>query len=331
VPAREPAPGRRLADWLLLEANRWALTGAILLAVFASLVALSRAGLTPLRVIVETTGSVEFVFAAFIGTIVTGTAIVVTINQLVLAQELGALGDQHERMQNAMAFHREVEAATGMEATPAEPAAFLLALVDAIDERADALEAAVEGADGAGEADDVSAYADSLAADARAARERLAGAEFGTFDVIWGALAFEYAEKIATGRQLRAASGDALPSETADALAETVELLTLFGPVREHLKTLYFQWELIDLSRALLYVSVPALATMGALLMYVDESALPGTLLGVDHLVWLVAGGFVVGVSPFVVFTVFVLRIATVAKRTLAIGPFVLQRRDDGG
>jgi len=32
--------------------------------------------------------------------------------------------------------------------------------------------------------------------------------------------------------------------------------------------------------------------------MYVDAAALTGTVLGVDSLVWVVAGGFTIGIAP---------------------------------
>lgn len=65
--------------------------------------------------------------------------------------------------------------------------------------------------------------------------------------------------------------------------------------------------------------------------MYVDAETLRGATLGIDNLVWMTSAGFVIGTAPFVLFTAYVLRIATVAKRTLAMGPFILREseRDD--
>ncbi|WP_418280348.1 hypothetical protein [Halorubrum sp. DTA98] len=326
--ARDRGPGSGLAYRVLLRTDRWLLTGAILLAVFVTLVSLSRVGLTPLRTVVENHDGVAFLFVAFIGTIVTGTAIVVTINQLVLSQELGTLGDQHERMQGSMDVRRDVESAIGRGASPTDPAAFLSELAAAARERANALGEAIDDEIDADDAEirrDVAEYVDDLTAETTVLIDGLSDAEFGTFEVIRHALAFDYSPRIHTGRRIRSEFGDTLPVEATDALDDTIEILLLFAPVREHLKTLYFQWELINLSRALLYVSVPALTGMGGLIMYVDAASLHGTVLGIDNLVWITSAGFVVGISPFAVFTAFVLRIMTVAKRTLAIGPFVLQ------
>ncbi len=350
--------GSDVAERVLLRTNRWALILVVLAVVFIALISLSQVGLTPLRTIVENQNGIGFFFSAFIGTIVTGTAIVVTINQLVLAQELGAVGDQHERMQGSMAFQREVEAEIGDGVSPTDPATFLSYLADAIGERVTVLQHTVtEGAagstpgtgtdtmsdgpngsddvdgvddvDNVDDVDEILAYGTVVRADVQALKKELTGAEFGTFDVIWGALEFDYSRRLHTARRLRHEHADRLSSDALDALEDVITLLELFGPTREHIKTLYFQWELIDLSRALLYVSIPALAVTAAMNMYVDGNTFPGAVLGVDNLVWVTSAAFVVGISPFVVFTAYVLRIATVAKRTLAIGPLILDAGSD--
>ncbi|MFC6767727.1 hypothetical protein [Natrinema soli] len=319
--------------YLLLRLNRWLFTGVVLAIVYCVLVAVSQVGLTPLRVIVASSNGTFWIFSAFIGAIITGTSIVVTINQLVLSQELGAVGDQRERMEEAMSFRRDTEDKLEEDVTPPEPAGFLYELVDGIEDEATDFESAVAGdTDLSDELQErIRDYADEVTGNARTVKSNLEGAQFGTFEVIWNALDFNYSRKIYDARQIRADHGEELSDEADEEIDEMITVLKLFGPAREHFKTLYFQWELINLSRALLYVAVPALTVMGLMLMYVDANALPGTTLGVDNLVWLTSAGFVVGIAPFVIFITFILRIATVAKRTLAMGPFILREsaRDD--
>ncbi|SER71067.1 hypothetical protein [Natrinema salaciae] len=322
--------------YLLLRMNRWLLTALVLAVVFGVLVGLGQVGLPPLRVIVAANNGTFWIFSAFIGAIITGTSIVVTINQLVLSQELGAVGDQRERMQQAMDFRRDIEDELEEDVTPPEPSGFLYELVDGIEDEATDFEETVTG--DSSHSDDlqreVRDYVDDVAENARTVKENLEDAQFGTFEVIWNALNFNYSRKIYDARKIRADYGDELSDDANHEIDEMIAVLKFFGPAREHFKTLYFQWELINLSRALLYIAVPALTVMGSMLMYVDASALPGTTLGVDNLVWVTSAGFVVGIAPFVVFIVYILRIATVAKRTLAMGPFILresQRDEDLG
>ncbi|WP_049922441.1 hypothetical protein [Halopiger djelfimassiliensis] len=320
--------------WLLLRVNRWVFAGAILAIVFVALVAMSRAELTPFRRIVEQQDGIEFLFSAFIGAIITGTSIVVTINQLVLSQELGAVGKQRERMHESMQFRRDIEDTIDEDTSPPEPAAFLYELVDGVEKRATELEATMEDERDEELQAKISDYVDDAVGNARTVKDDLEESQFGSFDVIWNALNFNYSRKIYDARKIRADHTESLSDEANEKIDHVIETLQFFGPAREHFKTLYFQWELINLSRALLYIAIPALTVMAMMIMYVDGTALPGTTAGVDNLVWLTSAGFVVGIAPFVVFTVYILRIATVAKRTLAMGPFILresQRDQDLG
>ncbi|WP_076609861.1 hypothetical protein [Natronorubrum thiooxidans] len=323
---QERLGGPRL--WILLQLNRWVFTGAILAVVYVILVAFSLIDVTPLRVIVDNQGSIGFLFSAFIGAIITGTSIVVTINQLVLSQELGAVGDQRERMKKAMEFRRDVEATIEEDVSPPEPAGFLYELVDGIHERATELEAVMEDERDEALRQKIADYVEDTTENARSVKADLEDAQFGTFEVIWNALNFNYSRKIYDARRIRSDHEGSLSDEANEKLDHMIETLKLFGPAREHFKTLYFQWELINLSRALLYISVPALTVMGLMIMYIDGTGLLGTTLGIDNLVWVTSAGFVVGLSPFVVFIVYILRIATVAKRTLAMGPFILRESE---
>jgi hypothetical protein len=158
-------------------------------------------------------------------------------------------------------------------------------------------------------------------------RHRLADARFGSFDVV-AAVLEDYSLHIVGARRLRVRVED----DAADgALADLVEVLELFGPAREHFRTLYFQWALINLSRAVLYAAVPALVVSIAMILFADTpGALPGTVLGVDALLLAVVTAATVGLSPFAILLSYILRIGTAAKRTLAIGPFALSESDDG-
>jgi hypothetical protein len=171
----------------------------------------------------------------------------------------------------------------------------------------------------------VEEYVDALDEHAETVREEIENAQFGTFDVIWTALDFNYSWKVFQARKLRDQHAESLSEEANDAIDETITMLQFFGPAREHFKTLYFQWELINLSRALLYVAPPALVVVAGMIMYVDADAVVGSTLGIDHLTLLASAAFTVSLLPFVVLLSYVLRIATVAQRTLAMGPFILR------
>jgi hypothetical protein len=256
----------------------------------------------------------------------------VTLNQLVLSQELGAVGEQRERMSESMDFRQNVEDTIDLDVSPPEPASFMKMLVDRADTHAEDLRDVVEDERDEELKEKIDDYVDDLTDNADTVSEKLDGAQFGTFDVIWAIFRFNYSWKIFSARQIRNEHADSLSEEADEKFEDMIDVLKLFGPAREHFKTLYFQWELVNLSRALLYISVPALIVVGLVLMYLGPGAVPGTFLGIDNLVWVAAAAYTIGLAPFVVLLSYILRIGTVAKRTLAMGPFILrenEREDD--
>jgi len=326
----------RLKLWLLLEANRWAVA-AVVLAGFV-LGTLLVAALVPDRVVLSVGDPVETLFQGLVTATITGVTLVVSINSLVLSQELGTLGDQRDRMEGAMSFRRDVEDELGVEIAPATPAAFLQVLVDGVERRGARLsKAAAAVASERVETERTRAFADDVRGHASSVSSDLADRQFGTFGVLSAALNFNYSWKIHEARRLRESLPEA--DETADAesirelrdaLDSVVAALTLFGPAREHVKTLYFQWELVDLSRAMLYSAVPALlVATNTLLFHGTLGSVSGATLGIAHYVWIVALAASIALAPFAILLSFVLRIGTIAKRTLSIGPFIL--RTTGG
>ncbi|MEF8785786.1 MAG: hypothetical protein V5A45_07615 [Haloarculaceae archaeon] len=313
--------------WVLLNADRWLVTAGVLAGCFAVLVLISALAPVPLRTVLGQSDPNETLFQALVTAIITGVTLVVTITQLVLSQELGAAGDQRDRMEGAMQFRADVAGVVDASVSPPEPASFLQSLVDATRTRAEELAAAVEDNDDV--RGQVASYTDGLEANAAHVQKRLDDAEFGTFGVLHAALDYNYSWKIYEGKRLRAEYESVLSEAALEALDDLLETLQLFGPAREHIKTLYFQWELINLSRSILYAAGPALIVAIAGILFLDApGTVTGTTLGVDNLVWVVSAATTIALAPFGILLAYVLRIATIAKRTLAIGPFVLRETD---
>jgi hypothetical protein len=331
---RRRGDGNRLTLRVLLETNRWVVAGGVVAAFLLG--TLVTAAVLPAGALVDAGDPVETLFQALVTATITGVTLVVSINSLVLSRELGPLGDQRDRMEGSMSFRRDVEEELGVDVTPASPAAFLGELVAAVEDRSHRLSAAVADADAESgvDADAIEEYARELERHASAVGAELSGRQFGTFDVLSAALNFNYSWKISEARRLRAGldagSGESEPAVEAVAseLDAIVAALTLFGPAREHVKTLYFRWELVDLSRAILYTAVPAVVVAINVLLFHDALAgIPGTALGITLHVWVVAAATAVAMVPFAVLLAYVLRLGTVAKRTLSIGPFILRTR----
>jgi hypothetical protein len=324
---RERAGESRVKLWVLLDADRRVVAAVPVVVTFLALVVLGTLDPSPLPEAVGDKDPIETTFQGFLTAIITGVTLVVTLNQLVLSQELGAVGDQRERMDEAMAFREDAEGAIDAPAAPPEPAAFLQSVVDATSARAADLADAVAEADDDRLRERVDGLVDSIEGNADAVTGRLADAQFGTFGVLAAALDYNYSWKVYEARRIR--NTHDLSEEADRALDRLTEALTFFGPAREHFKTLYFQWEIVNLSRAILYAAVPALLVSVGMILFVDDpGTVTGTTLGVGNLLWVVSGAVALALVPFMLLLSYVLRIATVAKRTLAIGPFVLRESD---
>ncbi|GAB7018502.1 hypothetical protein [Halostagnicola bangensis] len=315
---------------LLLNANRWAITASLMLFVFVGLVVVSQLSPVSLRSLLETKEPVHTLFQGLTTALITGVTLVVSINSLVLSQELGAVEDQRERLDGAMKFREDVESSIDAPVSPPEPSSFLQAIIAASEERANDFRSAVSDSHDQEFVDRVDDFTDNLTTHADTIRGDLEDAQFGTYAVVKSALDYNYSWKIFRARRIEQSHADSFTDEARDAYDELLESLKLFGLAREHFKTLYFQWELINLSRAMMYVAVPALVVTASMILFFDANAASGTVLGIDALVWIVAATTTIAVTPFLILISFFVRIATVAKRTLAIGPFILRESGRG-
>lgn len=326
---QERESDRRLNQWILLEANRWTIVGLLSLTVFISLVLLAIASPVPASELLELEAPVDTAFQGLSAGIITGVTLVLTINQLVLSQELGPLGQQRDRMQGAMNFRQDIEEETELAVSPTEASTFLRALVEATERKAVALQDSVgDGADGEA-VDEITSYVDDLTENAQEVSKQLADAQFGTYQALGAALDYDYSRKIHTARQIQNNHSDVLSDEANKTLDNLEEVLEFLGPAREHFKTYYFQWELINLSYAILFTAIPSLIIAFAMILFFDPELISGTIWEVKSEILIVCLAVTLGVMPFMILFAYILRIATVAKRTLAMGPFTLHETEE--
>ncbi|WP_130499781.1 hypothetical protein [Natrinema hispanicum] len=321
---RERAGESHLKIWLLLGANRLHVTAVLTLVVFVGFVAAVTLLPKPLTPQLQTGDTIETMFSTMLSAIITGTTLVVTIGQLVLSQENGPLGDQRDRMENSMDFRDFTEELIGSP-SPADPSTFLREIVGVAQQRAEDLREQVSGNDADGLQEDVDEFTDSLVGNSETVRDQLEGASFGTFDVLFAALNYNYGWKIFQVERIANEYEDDLSEDELALLDELKTALSLFGPAREHVKTLYFEWALVSLSQMILYAAVPALVIAGIMLTVVDAGTFPGQTLGVANMTLAIGLAFTITLVPFLLFTAYVLRIVTAAKRTLAIEPLILR------
>ena len=323
---RERADESRLKLWLFYEADRRFVAVVIGLTFYCSLLAVG--ALAPnVTAVLRSGDPVETTFQALVGAVVTGVTLIVTLNQLVLSQEFGTLDDEYDRYEQTIDVRERIGDHIEPDVTPADPSAFLASIVAATAADARALAATVDDEGAAGDA--VAELVEDVRSNAATVTEQLDSAEFGTFDVLSAALDYNYSQKVFEARRTRTSYGDVLSAESRDRFDELIETLELFAPAREHIKVLYMQWELVDLSRYVIASAVPALVVSVSMLLFYDVGTPGGTVLGIPMAVVIVCAAVIVALSPFLILLSYVLRIASVTKRTLAIGPFTLRDTDD--
>ncbi|WP_226007365.1 hypothetical protein [Natrinema salinisoli] len=309
--------------WLLLDANRWVVAVGLAFLIFLVFMIWGVMKPVSLRSAMHSSDMVETVFAGLVGAIITGTTLVVTINQLVLSQEIGSLGNQRSRMDVTMDFRQNTDSLLGM-TTPGDPAAYLHALIETSEQRAKTLRDTLSETENQEVYEKVDEYVTDLLENADNARNHLEDTDFGTFGVLSPALDYNYDRKMHDVRRLGMAYEDSLTDEERSAFRNLLEALTMYGVVREYVKDLYIQWALVKLSRAILYAAVIALTVAGGMVVFVDPTSFPGTFLGIESILWVVSAAFAISALPFLLFTSYILRLATLAKQTLSMGPLML-------
>ena len=192
---RERANESRLKLWIALGANPLAVTAMVALAVFVAFVLAGTLVYPPFQSIVTSADTIETLFSTLLGSIITGTTLVVTISQLVISQESGPLGEQHARMSDTMDFREYTQELIG-QPTPADPSAFLRTIVNATERRAKALRDSISEGGNAKLRAEVDEFTESVTGNAEDVRNELDGATFGSFDVLFAALNYNYGWKI---------------------------------------------------------------------------------------------------------------------------------------
>ena len=301
--------------WVLYRGNRLALTAAILLVVFGSLLFL-----TGTDVLAVGPGSIAGTLfsSGLTSGVLTVVTLILSINQLILSRVFGSPGDLRDRLDGTKAYRARIEDLAGVHATPNDPAGFIALLGETIADRARALSADLEqtisGAD-----EEIGETLDAVADYG----QRLADAlepEASIAEVLNVLLSTDYARKMTDVHELSNRFGAELDPVQRGDLETLEQLLEDVAIARQFFKTLALQQNFARLSRI---IAVTGLAAFFAtvLLSLVYRSS--GVTLEPRLMPLVVSAGLTIVSAPIVAVIVYVLRAATVARHTVSVGPFV--------
>lgn len=312
--------GRTYARWheyLVVDVDRYALAAALVLLAIAPLVALDVADVYTAG---ETNTSLFHLYSTLAASNVTLITIVVSINQLVLSRELRSPGELETQMDAAESFRGEVQSETDRFVVPEAPTGFLRILVSntrddvtAVVDDCHSLDATDLGAD----VDDLAA---TLEPELDSALDELDSTGDGVFPALATILDADFSTRINHVRWIVRANEDAMPDDLEARFADLADELEQLDVARQYFKTVYFTQQLADLSRLMLSTGLVAVTVSLTLLVLSSGNAepLPPLLRPV-----LVPASVGIALVPLALLVTHVLRIATVARRTAAITPFL--------
>ena len=325
VPIPERGLRIDLGRWILLDANRHAVTGALLTVTFLSILTIGVVWPFEMRNLLTETQAVQTVLNTFMGGIILLVSIVVSINSIVLSYDITSLTSQEDRIQAIVQFRRDVDEITEAEENPMDPSAFLQAMAESIRERATALETGVEDADRE-IVRDVEDYANAVIDTADTLESSLDRSTGSEFRVLWLGFEADYGKFMTESRRLASRYDSTGTAESTDRFNDLLQALELFAVGREYFKTLYYSREISNLSRTLLVVSLPSILITATTILAINANLLPNVwIFGLPPLLTFVALAFTIALAPFIVLTAYILRVATVARRTAGSGPFTLR------
>lgn len=314
-----PNPARR---WFLLAGSRWAIVGSLVVSFFLGSLLL---GVTNVIGIQES-DFVTTMFSTIIAGLFSFVPIVVSVNNVALGRMFDGPDALRERVDGVRAFRTRVEAmAPDVVVSPTDPAGFLSVLAGTLLERTDRLAQTVADADSAAVPDDatateLTAFGDAVGRVAATIRDELDGTDPPVFDLLLAMMNHDYSQLVNESRHLRHRVEN--PAVSA-ALGDLSETLTALDVARQYFKTLYLQDELARLSRLVAYSGITAFLS-STLVVMIYASGYPP----VQHetpLLLLVTLSLAVAFAPFAILFAYVVRLATVVKRTAAPGAFTPQ------
>lgn len=322
----------RIKTWMLLTGDRRTMSALLAGIVFASIFALSMWQYEEMFRMFRETDTVQTLLNTLLSGVILLVSVVVSINSVALTQELGSLGTQRERVKESNKFRERLQELLEEHQNPTNPSEILQALLQHISEEAYELQETASNSHNEQFAEEVETYVEKdIFAHIRRINEQFKSQQVGMFDVLIAGMSYDYATQLQLGRRIREEFSDALAEQDEQAMEELFDSLQSFAVVHRYFKTLYYQHETSDLSTVLLYTSLPAILFSSYVLLALDANLFPQIVyLQISPLLVFISLAYTVLLVPFIVLTVYMIRLATVTKRTLSSGSFLANIRTTG-
>ncbi|ELY58761.1 hypothetical protein [Natronolimnohabitans innermongolicus] len=315
----------RVHEWILVDGDRLFVATLISVGVFLFFLLLNEVGF----IAVVNDDSITRLAGGMIAGTFSLVTLVVSINQLILSQEFASAGDAREQLEGVMEFRRNVADTAGVPASPGAPSRVLELLVESARAHASGLADAIQTHDDDDVRKLVVEYTEIVEESADRIDDTLEQTKFGTFQAVSAAIGYNSAWQLYLARNIRGRYEESMSDEAASELEALITTLELFDTTREHFKTTYLQKELTRFSQLTIYCGVPAiLAAMTLGFVYAD---LAGPTVSAAFLPYVVSALIAIVISPLALLAAFILRTATVTRRTASVGPMLPQKDPEAG
>lgn len=322
--AQRPRSRNRFIEWILVEGNRLVITVGGSAVIFVLLLLFSRLGV----IAFTNADSITRMASGMIAGTLSLVTLVISVNQLILSQEFSPAGDFRDRLEGVLQFRQDIEDIASVPAAPAEPSRLLKLLLVAIHHHADTLADVVGNHNDEEYRNQAVQFANSIADSTEQIDETLDQTEETTFDTLSTAVKYDNMWQLYVVKHLRN-DAPSLSEETIQAFDDLIEVLQLFSTAQEHFKTIYLQRELTRFSQLTIYCGIPAV--LAAVLITVLYGEIGGATINTTHLPYVTSLLTTVVFVPLILLASYILRTATLTRRSAVIGPILPQKVPNGG
>jgi hypothetical protein len=250
--------------------------------------------------------------------VITLITISLSINQLVISRVFGTVNSLRDRLDGARQLHENVATLAGRPSSPNDPAAFLSLIAQTLNARVATLREMDESGDWTPPREvtsalrDIGQYGDNI--------DSHLEDDMPVNSVLTILLGTEYAVNMKAIQHLQNRYAESLPDAVLAEFQAIEELLESIAVVRQFYKTIALQQDFAELSRMIVYTGLIAFVTTIAVTLIYRENTVsipPSTVPIVVSL------GIGVVTVPLTLFVSYILRAATVARKTVSVGPFI--------
>jgi len=311
----EKTTWERVQAWVLIEGSRPVVASGITLGMVGIVGVLIWDGILA----VGADSSVNLLFSSGLTVgVITLITISLSVNQLVISRVFGTVNSLTDRLDGARELHEKVAALAEQPSSPNDPAAFLSLIGRTLHDRSETLHIMSDSGDWnppdevMNAVRDIGMYGENIDSHLEDNTQ--------VNHVLNILLGTEYAVNLRAVQHVRNGYAESIPEAVQSEIRAVEDLLEALAIVRQFYKTIALQQDFAELSRMIVYTGLIAFVTTIALTLVYRENVITIPPSTVPLVVTL---GFGVVTTPLTLFVSYILRAATVARRTVSVGPFV--------